>query len=70
MKTSHSLFFALLITLLFSCKQEDDDVAPFIDLPPISNCSESGNNGEEVREIFAVIEEMPYFPGCEDVFYF
>ncbi|MGK0366156.1 MAG: protein TonB [Saprospiraceae bacterium] len=55
MKNSYSLFALFIITLLvLSCNKENSNHG---------NCSDNQYDGD----IFKVVEEMPRFPGCENL---
>lgn len=69
MKLSNFLFLCSFI-FLFSCQDDEcahHDTCGKIDLetlPIINNCTPTATTS---NEIFKVVEEMPSFPGCENI---
>jgi len=63
---SKVMLFSLII--LTSCSKCDDDICPGLvgeEIPTLNQCEEPLEDG--ISEIFKVVENMPLFPGCEDI---
>ncbi len=80
MTNKNSLFFIMLVLVSFSCgvrkaqvDQKENQAEPVTKVIPHENTLEEKpvavppSAEEEPSEIFVVVEDMPRFPGCEEI---